>query len=389
MVEEIAQEWLQKNHENSKSTVKEIKINGRSENTELKGEIKFEGYDKLEVVWLVSTKKLTKVIFKNCPAIKDVNINVNEITEIDGLDGLTELRELSCGDNKLTKIDLSKNIKLVSFRYHQNPQLTSENIKGLGSLTQIVSLFGGPGVTNSGVITGTSIDLTSISKEALEDAATKLNIDVQGKTVTEIKDLIEGRGKRDLENKTKLDTDLPGLLNPKGEVDDNKSKEIKGELEEIKEVHNVSGHPNNNEILTNSKFDQGKLDKLVDKGKDYDKLATDNPDLVENGKISQDKITGLKDANKDAGAAIVRLGVPDLKIPTLDAKLGDGTNLSHIPTTLKDLLAQIKKLEDALSKVGINPKGSDVEQQLEKLKNDSNKLNTTVEVIKENQGEEW
>src|SRR6185295_9239918 len=137
---------------------------------------------------------------------------------------------------------------------------------------------------------------------------------------------------------------LPGLLSTKGEVVDDKLKEINDKLKEINEVHDVNNHPNNNEILDGGKFNQGKLDKLVEKGKDYDQLVKDNdPDLVDKGKISQDKIKGLKDSNKDAAAAIARLGVNDLKVnPTLDAILGDNTKLSDIPAktnlnNLKDL----------------------------------------------------
>lgn len=385
MAEIVAQQWLNDNHEKNKNNEKEIKIDGGYDNKELKGEIKFEDYSKLEVVELVSTKGLTKVIFDKCPAIREITIYDNEITEIIGLDGLTELSELNCGKNKLAKIDISKNTKLVIFRYHENPQLKGESIKGLGNLTNIVRLTGGAGIGD-----GVAINLTLISKEELEEVAKKLDINVQGKNSEEIRKLIEERGNRDRENEKKLNdatNGLPGLLNAKGEVDDKELKEINDKLKEIKEVHNVKDHPGNAEILDNNKFNQGKLTTLVEKGKDYDQLVKDNQDLVDNGKISQDKIKGIKDANKDAADAIARLGVNDLKIPTLAAKLGDGINLKDIPTTLKDLLEENKKLGDALAKVGMDPKDKDIETKLENLNNDSKKLKITEKLIRKVEGD--
>jgi hypothetical protein len=356
MVEKVAQEWLKDNHENNKSNVKEIKINGRRDNTELKGEIEFKDYVNLEVVELVVTKGLIKVTFKNCLAIKEISVYGNEITEIDGLDGLTELRELKCNDNKLTKIDVSKNTKLVVFRYHANPLLKGENIKGLGNLTNIVRITGGVDAND-----GIALNLTLISKELLDKIAKELDINVQGKSIEEIKKLIEEKGKIFRENKQKLDnttTGLPGLLDGAEKVDDNELK---------------------------------KINELIGKGKGYDQLKNDNQNLVEKDKISQDKIKGLEDANKDVAAAIDRLGVVDLKTPTLNAKLGDGTKLSDIlpPSTLKDLLEKIKKLEDALKNSGMNPQDNDLQQQIEKLKNDSKRLEAAEKIIKQEEGEKY
>jgi len=222
-----------------------------------------------------------------------------------------------------------------------------------------------------------------------------LDIDISGKNPEEIRNLIEGRGKRDRENEQKLNdtaTGLPGLLStsstPKGAIDDNELKKINDKLKEINQVHDITSHPNNAKILDSDKFSQTKLDELVGKGNDYDDVVKNNPELVDNGKISQGKIDGLKDANKDAAAAITRLGVADLKVPTLDAKLGDATKLSDIPTTLKDLLEKDKKIDGALNKVGIDPKGNDVEQQLENLKKDSRELEITKAFVKGEIGEE-
>lgn len=371
------QEWLKNNTKNNET---EIKTNFRDEFD--KGELEIKDYSILKIIRLKGTKGITKLTINNCLDVEEIEVYDNAITEIVGLENLSKLRRLNCGANAMTKIDISKNTNLEVLLVHDKN--TGMQVVGIENISKLVTYSGGD---NSS--TGISLNLVQISQEGWKGAAQKLDIDINGKNAEEIRNLIEERGKRDRENEQKLNdtaTGLPGLLStsstPKGAVDDNELKKINDKLKEINEVHNVTDHPNNAKILDSDKFSQAKLDELIGKGNDYDDVVKKNPELVDNNKISQGKIDGLKDANKDAAAAITRLGVTDLKIPTLDAKLGDGTNLSHIPTTLKDLLAENKKLEDALNKVGIDPKGNDTEQQLEKLKKDSQELEITKEFVK-------
>jgi len=319
----------------------------------------------------------------NCLNLEEIDVYGNEITEIVGLERLSKLRKLSCGGNEIKKIDVSKNDNLeVLFVQDRNNGI---QVMGVENLAKLVKYNGGKDSSS-----GTLLNLVKVSHEGWEGAAQKLDIDTQAKDIVEVKNLIEKRGNRDRDNIRKINdttNGLSGLLNQNGEVEDNKLKEINEDQKETKQLHDVNTNPNNNEILESGRFNQGKFDKLVEKDKDYDQLVAKNNNLVENGKISQGKIDDLKNANKDVTAAIDRLGVTDLNIPTLDAKLGAGTKLSNIQTTLKDLLDKIKKFEDALTKAGIDSNSSDLENQLEKLKKASRELEITKILVKAEMGE--
>jgi len=80
-------------------------------------------------------------------------------------------------------------------------------IIGLKKLSNLVNFSGDKNA---------SIDLLKVTKEELEEAASKLGVDekkLENKSPEEIKEMIEKEGKKIKKNKDKIDGGLPGLLN--------------------------------------------------------------------------------------------------------------------------------------------------------------------------------
>ncbi|CAG8785744.1 5961_t:CDS:2, partial [Racocetra persica] len=73
--------------------------------------------------------QITKITIKNCPKVKELNLNNNEISEIILEGEFLNLERLESHDNKLKEIDISKAPNLTFLSVARNP---INNIKGLG-----------------------------------------------------------------------------------------------------------------------------------------------------------------------------------------------------------------------------------------------------------------
>lgn len=352
-----AQQWLTDNYENKKNETTEIRNN---ENIKLDGGLTIDNYSNLTKIFLGGSKGITELIINNCPNVEVIFVSDNQIIKIEGLPNLTKLRKLSFGNNKVEEVDVSQNKQLEMLTFFKNPSNLkfTNGIKGLTNLT----------FWNSDETFAITKFLEQASEEDLKGIAEELKLNVEGKTPSEMKQIIKNEAAKIEQNKTKINEKLPGLLDQAARVDDNKLAEIKDKVDKGEEYQKLVNELANAPIVDIDKIDQTKLTDELKKTADYKKLATDNSDLVtDDGKISQEKINGLKTASGDAKDAMSILGVDNLKPETLNAKLG-GVKLSDIPgsETLKSTLEKNKKLEEALSKVGINPNDVDIEKRLVK-----------------------
>src|SRR5205085_4944508 len=330
---------------------------------ELDGKLMIDNYPKLKNIFLDDTKGITELKFNNCPNVEVVFVSDNKITKIEVLADLTKLRKLGFSNNNIKKIDISQNEQLEMLVFFNNPE-ELEFVNGIKNLSKLFFL-------NSNNTFAVTKLLEQASGADLKEIAGELKLNVDGETPEGMKQIIKDEAAKIEQNKTKLNEKLPGLLDKTAKVDDTKLEEIKNNVEKGKEYQKLVAEPTNAPIVDADKIDQTKLTDELKKAANYEKLVENenNKELVtDDGKeIDQGKIDGLRTASGDAAAAIARLGVDDLKVPTLEAKLGEGTNLSNIPTTLKDLLEESKKMEDALNIVGINPNDPNMEKRLKEL----------------------
>jgi len=146
-----AQNWLDTKY--SDKTISEIKLDEKSGESveELTGELLIKDYTKVEVIdferWDKKTKdKITKVIIENCPQVKKIKFNNNEIGEITFQGTFNNLSWLDLPDNKLIKIDVSKFPNLSRLNVTRNPNLTE--IEGWENFTKLefFDLFDTPGL---------------------------------------------------------------------------------------------------------------------------------------------------------------------------------------------------------------------------------------------------
>lgn len=61
-----------------------------------------------------------KVLTSNISSVKTLDLSSKNITDLTGIEDFTELTSLSCGNNKLSSIDISKNIALTTFNCSAN-----------------------------------------------------------------------------------------------------------------------------------------------------------------------------------------------------------------------------------------------------------------------------
>ena len=230
-----AQEWL-----NGKYTDKNIKeIN--SERQPLEEELELKDFLDLEKINLSNGKGITKLTIQNCPKVKNINVNYNQITELLGVGELVDLEELRIGQNEIKNINTDKNTKLTTFICFDNPfQDNKVNINNG------VRFFNGDGAKYS-----ISLSTEGSDKQKLSATAEKLNIEkdsLEGKTAKEIEELINKKiedllnsEKENKENKEKLEKiteKLPDLIKD-GKVDEEKLNEIKDQSDKVKELEKL------------------------------------------------------------------------------------------------------------------------------------------------------
>ncbi|CAJ0844982.1 9105_t:CDS:10 [Entrophospora sp. SA101] len=335
------QKWLEDNYKNDTT---EIRI---GKGVELEGKLTIDGYPNLKNIYLGGAKGITELDIKNCPNVEVIFVSRNQITKIEGLANLPKLQSLSFGNNKIEKIDISQNKQLETIAFAKNPTNLDDDTFAIKTLLEQAS----------------GADLKEIAKEL------NLNVD-ETATPEDLKQIIKDEAAKIEQNKTKLNENLPGLLDKTAKVDDAKLEEIKNNVDKGEEYQKLVNEPTNAPIVDAGKIDQTKLTDELKKAANYEKLVENenNKELVtDDGKeIDQGKIDGLKTASGDAAAAIPILGVDNLKPDTLNTKLG-GSKLSDIPTNLKDLLEKSKKMEDALNNAGINPNDPNMEKRLKEL----------------------
>ncbi|RHZ35235.1 hypothetical protein [endosymbiont GvMRE of Glomus versiforme] len=304
-IDKDAQEWLEEEYGNDKDKTEWIEIYEDGDGKiNLSGELEIKDFPELKVIDL-KEMNLSKLIIENCPKLEKIQVYKNEITEIVGLEHLANLKKLNVGDNKIKKLNVEGNPLLEELSAFDNENI---DIIGLQNLFNLVEYSGGSSPLNL---------LKSTFKE-LKETAKELNIDeselekLKDDSLNKIKKLLKEEGERNKQNKKMLDEEFPNLT-------DNNKRIIGEELTKIKEN--------------------------FDKGEKYAKLVTKNTELVTGDEVDQEKIDELKVAGADAVEAIKRLCINDLKMTTLEEKLGDNTNLTHIPVNLKTLLEEKKLLE--------------------------------------------
>jgi len=152
-----AQNWLDDKYPNKtvggKIEVYDENVEGVEE---LTGELLIENYVNAEEINLERRDErksgrngklkgqITKVTIKNCPKLKELKLNNNEIKEIIFEGEFPDLVQIDSIDNKLTEIDISKAPKLEWLAVTRNP---ITKIKGLEYATQLrnVILIDSPG----------------------------------------------------------------------------------------------------------------------------------------------------------------------------------------------------------------------------------------------------
>lgn len=66
-----------------------------------------------------------KVLTANISSLKSLSVFSRNVSDMTGIEDFTELTDLSCNSNKLTSLDVSKNIALTSLRCSDNYQISS------------------------------------------------------------------------------------------------------------------------------------------------------------------------------------------------------------------------------------------------------------------------
>jgi hypothetical protein len=267
-----AQEWL--NSEKTDKNITKIEI---VKEIELEGELVIEDYPNLQIINLNGSKSLTKVTIKNCPQVEVLRLFGNKITEIVGYNQLPKLKEFNFSQNQMTGVvDISKNPSIEILIAHGNQ---SAEIKGWRVLKNLRSL-------NLGFI-GKDISSKMIfspfdeRKEELTEVAKKSGIGedkTKDKSPEEIKQLIQDENDKNQQNKTKIDKELPGLLDSSGKINDNKLSEIKQGNEKVKPLEEIIQAAGINPQSENAKEEAKGLKKLVE---DLNELKIDKSKIKE------------------------------------------------------------------------------------------------------------
>jgi Leucine-rich repeat (LRR) protein len=222
---------------------------------ELEGDLEIKGYSNLEKILLNSAKKISKISIENCPNIKVIIVNDNQITEIKGLDGLTNLQKLNFGDNKVEKINISENIQLGSLIFYGNPK-NLQFIDGIKSLDKLISL-------NSTSTFPIITLLEKASEDDLKEVAGKLKLPVGDKSKNDLKKEIIAEIEKNNRNKEKITELSKDLFDKEGKVDEGELEKLTSLLKELERLHDVANHKDNAEILDAGHFSQTKLDEIL------------------------------------------------------------------------------------------------------------------------------
>lgn len=227
-----AQTWLNNNY-NNKDTTEEI-INSKKEAIE--GEIVIEGFSNLKKIDLSGSRsgsKITKFTIVNCSQVQDINISFNEVKEVVGIEVLNNLETLNIAQNKITNIDLLKNLKLRVIICFNNP-ISDGSI----NINDGVRFFNGNNKENF-----VSLSVKGEQKKKLLEIAKDLGIgedELKDKTLQEVEELIKDKVKELSESKEdleKIEKKLPDLVDSKtGKLDETKLDEIKEQVDIAKEL---------------------------------------------------------------------------------------------------------------------------------------------------------
>jgi Leucine-rich repeat (LRR) protein len=117
-----------------------------SDDDELTGELEIDGFSNLTELNLerhdqagstMMRGKITKLIIKNCPNLKNIDLDKNEIAEIIFEGNFDKLEKLDVNNNSLTELDISKLSKLKRLEIFENTSLDSGKITGMENMTSL------------------------------------------------------------------------------------------------------------------------------------------------------------------------------------------------------------------------------------------------------------
>lgn len=229
MVVMKAQEWLEKKYKGQtveEVVFKQVMIGGEDDEDieNLEGELTIDGSNITSLADIKAIKLfaagITKLTIKGCLKVTEIDVYGNqELTEIIGLENLPELVGLNCGGTKISEIDVSKNSKLSQVHFTNNPHA---KIKGFSNIIKNLTYWSS--------LNGIPFPWEQVLEDNLEEIVKELGIkkdEIAGKSVKEIKEIIEKKAKQLRENEEEIKNSIPDLINKDGKVDSKKLENLK------------------------------------------------------------------------------------------------------------------------------------------------------------------